>query len=91
MAAYFATPKTSTTSVGTTATKIPATAQASRMMIKIVNLDATQAIYLGDSGVTTSTGWPLGPGAESDWIPCSGDIYGIVASGTATAASFEGA
>lgn len=91
--AFFATPKTTQVSAlaATTATKAPTTAQGSRQLLKIFNDDPTASIFFGDSTVTDSKGIPIPPGGESDWIPCSGDIYVYSVLGGFTARAFEGA
>lgn len=75
-------------SVATTATLIVA-ARTGRNLISIVNTTTTP-IYLGGSGVTTSTGQLL-PGVvgASLTLPYTGALYGIVASGTATVTEAE--
>lgn len=75
-------------SVGATATQIVA-ARTGRGLLTVTNSTAT-AIYLGGSGVTTSSGQLL-PGTigASITIPYSGSLYGIVASGSATVTVFE--
>lgn len=77
MAAYASVPKSTQVSAlsATTATKAPTTAQTSRLLLKIFNDDPSAAIFWGDSTVTDSKGMPIPPNGESDWIPCSGDIY----------------
>jgi hypothetical protein len=50
----------------------------------IINTSATVTVYLGGtSGVTSSTGFPLPPGATFNADKFNGDIYGITASSTA--------
>jgi hypothetical protein len=50
----------------------------------IINTSATVTVYLGgSSGVTSSTGFPLPPGATFNADKFNGDIYGITASSTA--------
>lgn len=80
-------------SVGATATVIAAArtgaAGTGRVSITITNTTTT-AIYLGGSGVTTSTGTML-PGVvgASVTINTTAAVYGIVATGTATVTEFE--
>ena len=77
-----AAPTTAEVSVGTTATKIPATALAGRRALSIVNIGSA-AIYLGGSSVAVASGFKLEAG--SFWTFNVGDdidIYGI-ASGSA--------
>jgi len=74
-------------SIATTATVIVARSNnTGRTTIK--NLHATEDVFLGGSGVTTSNGFPLEPG-EAMSIESMAAIYGIVASGTATVAYFQ--
>lgn len=75
-------------SVGATATLIAAS-RASRALLTVVNTTTT-AIYLGGSGVTTSTGQLL-PGVvgASLTVPGTFALYGIVATGTATVTEAE--
>lgn len=76
------------TSVGTSATKIEGT-HLPTWMLK--NTHATETLYIGDSAVLTSTGFPIAAGevfSPSDMAHRSmrgvdGDqVYGIVGSGT---------
>lgn len=72
-------------SVGTTATALPSSALANRRSVQVFNNAASggTTLYVGHSGVTTSSGTPvpaqsavafnLGPGVS---------LYGIVGSGT---------
>lgn len=57
----------------------------------IKNLHATATIYLGGSGVTTSTGYPLAAGDTIDVGQLGFDdaVYGIVSSSTADIAVLE--
>lgn len=75
-------------SVAATATQIAAS-RTGRNLIDVVNTTTT-AVYLGGSGVTTSTGLLL-PGivGASVTIPFTGALYGIVATGTATVTEAE--
>ena len=66
-------------SVGSTATVIKA-ANASRGAILIRN-NGSQNIWIGPSGVTTSTGYKLAP-LKMIYLRDKSAIYGIVASGT---------
>ena len=66
-----------TITVGVTATAIPTTALAGRRSIIIVNISAN-TIYLGNSGVTTATGYALyTTQAVSMDIGSEVTIYGI--------------
>ena len=55
-----------TTSIGTSATAIPATAKTNRKAVLVQNKDAAATVYIGDSTVTaddaTTGGYELGPG-----------------------------
>jgi hypothetical protein len=77
MAVPFATSVKSTTNAlsATTATAVPSSMLAGRSMLKIVNTDPTNTVWYGDSSVTDSTGIPIGPGGESDWIPAGVAVY----------------
>ena len=75
----------SAVSVANTATLIKAT-NSSRKKIMIFNNDTSKTVYLGQSGVTTSTGMPVPPQSVFiDEMPYVGvvAIYGIVSTGTA--------
>ena len=78
------------TSVGTTATKIPATALTGRQSIDILN-DGSNIIFIGDSTVTTANGYPLAAGESKVFDAADGCvIYGRVVTGTEDARSLEG-
>lgn len=67
--------------VSDTATKV-FSSNGSTSSINILNIDTSLTIYIGNSSsVTTSTGYPLAPGA-SVTVPSTSDVYGISASGT---------
>lgn len=74
--------------IGTTPTLIAA-ARSGRQSITVTNTGTT-AVYLGGSGVTTTTGAYL-PGVvgATITIPFSGALYGIVASGTQLVTEYE--
>lgn len=78
-------------SVATSATLIAAarTVAPARKLLIVVNTTTT-AVYVGGSGVTTSTGLLL-PGVvgASLTVPYTGALYGIVASGSATVTEAE--
>lgn len=75
-------------SVASTATQI--VASRTGRAYEIVTNTGTTDIYLGGSGVTTSTGTLLvGIKGASVAIPFQGALYGIVASGTANVTSAE--
>jgi hypothetical protein len=82
----------STTTVTTTAGKVPATAMNGRRTIALFNVDnATTTVYIGHSGVTDSNGFPLDstcPAIALD-LDESVDVYAIVASGTADLRALE--
>jgi len=89
MAAYTATPLSSvTTLTAATAAPVPASPQSNRLLLKLYNFDSTYPVWYGGSSVSATTGIEIGPGAESDWIPCSGSIYVISTLGT-TVGSLE--
>lgn len=68
------------TTVTTTATLIDTSLATGREAALLRNNGAV-TVYLGGSGVTTSTGFPLAAG-ESLTLPRGASVYGIVASGT---------
>ena len=80
----------STITVATTETALPTTATAGRKAIIITN-NGSATIFVGPTGVTTSTGTPILAGAS---LPLDlGEkviIYGIVATGTENARILEG-
>ena len=81
----------STTSVTDSATEIPSSALANRRTILIKN-NGAQEIFLGPSGVTALTGYPLASGAEVGLeITDSVSIFGITASGSSDIRTLEGA
>ena len=51
--------------------------------VLIVNSSASTTVYIGDSGVTSSTGFPLAGGA-SVTLPSTASVYGITSSSSAT-------
>ena len=78
------------TTVGTTATAIPATGMTGRLSVSIKNNGAA-TVYLGPSTVTTDNGYPLAAGAEISLdANANCPIYGIVASGTVDIRTLEG-
>lgn len=89
--AYATTPKATQVAAlaAATATKAPAVAQAARLLLKIYNDDTANSIFYGDAAVTALTGIPVAPGGESEWIPCSGDIYVISTAGGSTVRTQE--
>lgn len=69
-------------SVTTTATNLVASALSARKYLFVQNL-GNRSIYLGASGVTTSSGFRLSPGAVMDArIGAAVSLYGITDSGT---------
>ena len=75
--------KSSTTTVTTSATALPATALAGREAIAIYNTTAaTVTVYIGGSDVTTSNGFPLTSSAPAITVDVDDSvvIYGICAS-----------
>ena len=75
-------------SVGTTATPLPASALANRRSMMIYNNGAA-IIYLGGSGVTTATGFPLLPGQAVTLEVGTLAVYGRVLTGTVEARILE--
>lgn len=79
----------STLNVLTSATKIPATPLSERLSIIIMN-NSANIVYLGNSSVTTSDGFPLYPRATIQFdIEDNIDVYGI-ASGSSEVRILEG-
>lgn len=81
--------KTTTMDVGTTATKLPATALTGRNSLEIHNLDSNETLYVGGASVTADRVNGTTSGKEVDagsfWsldITDDIEIYGIVATGT---------
>lgn len=74
-------------SVAATATQIIA-ANPSRQGVLVTNPSSSVTVYIGGSGVTTSTGAILPP-LSSLTLPITGAIYGIVASSTQTVSYVE--
>ena len=77
-----------TTTVGASATKVPATALDYRRAILVQNNHATQTVYLGTSTVTADTaatgGYQLGPSDSVTFtLDGSADLWAI-ASGSST-------
>lgn len=67
--------------VGTSATKL-CDAVSSRKKLVVVN-HGTTPVYVGKSGVTTSTGVLLaGVAGQTLYLDTAGELYGITASGT---------
>lgn len=78
---------TAQVSVGTTATALAAYEHAGRTgnSIAVQNVDSTNAVYLGASGVTTGTGYKLTAGSSIAFDLDDGEtLYAIAASGTVT-------
>lgn len=68
-----------------TAAEIVIAARADRIYLKITNDDASIKVYVGtDSGVTSSNGHVVKPGAEMTMEGYVGPIWMIAASGTPT-------
>jgi hypothetical protein len=63
-------------------------ANTSRQAVVITNTSSTVTAYIGASGVATTTGYPLAPGA-SITLPTTAAIYGIVSSTAATVGYLE--
>lgn len=75
-------------SCATTATALPTSVLASRVSLCVYNNGAA-AMYLGHSGVTTATGFPLPVGGVWCDDPGSQPLYCIVAAGTVEARIVE--
>lgn len=74
-------PAAAAITVGTSATSLhtPAT---SATTVRVHN-NGTNAIFVGESGVTTATGFPVAADAELEVTLAEGEqVYGIVAAGT---------
>lgn len=75
--------------VTVTTSATPIVVLADRRDVVMVTLSA--AMFLGDSAVTASNGCPVPAGVyyispgNPEYVAASGTLYGIVASGTATA------
>jgi len=79
---------TNQVSVGSTATLIAAQ-RPGRLSVSIVNLSSTD-IYIGPSGVTTSSGTLLlGTRGTALTVPSAVAVYGVVATGTASVSYME--
>ena len=74
-------------SITNAATQIIA-ANSARSGVLITNPSTTVTVYVGLSGVTTSTGAILSPGASLT-LPVTSAIYGIVATGSQTVSYVE--
>jgi len=82
--------KESAVTVASTATAIPATAVAGRMSLAIKNNGAS-TVYIGDSDVTTDTGYPIAANGELSLdVGEQVIVYGIVAEGTVEVRILEG-
>lgn len=71
----------SAVSVTTVATKLPAVPLSQRLTCLIYN-NGSEPVYIGGSGVTTSSGTPINPNSSLSFAVEDGvDIYGVVATG----------
>jgi hypothetical protein len=61
------------------------TPNTSKMGITILNTDATNTVYVGNQGVTASTGFPLKAGAAVTFRT-QGPVYGLGVGGTVVVA-----
>jgi hypothetical protein len=79
-------------SVGTTATAIPTTNKKYRKVIAIYNTskNADDIVYIGNSNVSTSNGYPIPPSSGLP-LECNHLLqwYGIVASGSVNVRHLE--
>lgn len=75
----------STTTITTSATPIPATPMVGRRNIAIRLNSTTDTVYIGNSSVTTVTGFPLDSSCPAITIDVDDSVvvYGIVSAGTA--------
>lgn len=71
------------TSVSTTAEVVAA--YAGRAVCDLKNTHASTTIYVGPSGVSTSDGFPIGPGESYSW-KAVGAIHAVASTGSATLA-----
>lgn len=79
------------TTVGVTATLLPATALAGRRSV-VVHNSGSVTVFLGPSSVTTANGLPIAPNEKISLdINASVLLYGIVSSGSADVRTLEGA
>jgi len=60
-------------------------ANTDRQSIGIYNNDASVTMYIGDSGVTTTNGYPIPAGGQAFFDKSTAAIYGIVAAGSINA------
>ena len=76
--------KASAVSVGTTAAALPASNLSNRRSIIVYNNDASAALYVGGSDVSTTNGIPVAAGTFSPPVDAGSSmvLYGIVASGS---------
>ena len=73
---------TGSITVTATATKIPTTNLDNRKAIIVRNMDSSNRVYLGNSGVTASTGFPLIPLEALPFDLSEGaQLYGICDTG----------
>ena len=75
-----------------TASEVIGVTAGRRVRLTILNTDTGITVYFGNTtGVTSSTGFPLKPGAAFTFEgpSASGEVYGIAASGTPTIALVE--
>jgi hypothetical protein len=73
-----------------TTAEVVLTANQNRTYAEVKNNDGAIVIYLGhDSGVTSSTGYPLAAGATFGFSNMGDAVYAIAASGTPTLAVIE--
>ncbi len=80
----------SATTVSTTIVPIPTTAATGRRTVLIYN-NGSETVYLGDSDVTTTTGYPLAAGDEKAFdLKNEVILYGRTASGSSNIRTMEG-
>lgn len=76
-------PTTGQVSVSTTAQAVAA--NSVRRGCDLKNTHASTIIYVGTTGVTTSNGFPIGPGESYTWKSV-GAIHAVASTGSATLA-----
>lgn len=70
--------------VGTSATVIHQLAGGETLKIHNPHIEGVTVYISNNSGVTTTTGFPMGAGSDIIWRNGPGTIYGITAAGAST-------
>lgn len=83
-------PLSTAITVGTTATALPSTPLSNRRTLIVYNNDSSATLYLGGSGVTTASGFPVAAGSYSPPIDAGPNmvVYGV-SSGSINIRVFE--